>query len=235
MLHFDEPTQHLNKEFSEYLYGKSVAIIGRAQYLVTVNQGDYINSFDVIIRVHHVLPRELVDTKHPKWDVSDSFVPQIYHKHLGSQTHIIYLFDWWAYTKTKTLPQYVNRFREAGGRFMCSESYSHSRDKRNKALRAVHPIRIISPDHGYNLTVALGSNPLGGTLAITDILKHNVKAAYLTGFLCFLDKSPLGLQIHAHASVNDFHYLRNLVNQHDNLTADSVMTNLFKKYNTNLI
>lgn len=77
-----------------------------------------------------------------------------------------------------------------------------------------------------------GSQPLGGTLAIADICRHDVKSVYLTGFPCFVSTDyPNGTVEGSKHSYNDFCFLRKLATDSDGrLTVDKHMNHLFQKF-----
>ena len=52
---FQPQTPRLNEEFAAYLENKSVAIVGRSGIHELV-QGEFIDSHDVVVRVHYMVP-----------------------------------------------------------------------------------------------------------------------------------------------------------------------------------
>jgi hypothetical protein len=47
-----------NKDLEEYLSGKTVAFVGPAPYLVGLNKGSLIDSYDVVVRIQHGIPNK---------------------------------------------------------------------------------------------------------------------------------------------------------------------------------
>ena len=42
----------INKKYQNYLIGKRVALVGPAEYLSKLKNGEYIDSFDIVVRVN---------------------------------------------------------------------------------------------------------------------------------------------------------------------------------------
>ena len=86
----------MNEEFAAYLDGKSVAIVGRAN-LDDLEQGDKIDSYDVVVRMHHPLPYVPKDS--PYFPVEHEYkgfnfnYPEHWKKRIGARTDIFYLSD----------------------------------------------------------------------------------------------------------------------------------------------
>ena len=60
-------------KYSNFIEGKNVAIVGPASYLLDLNIGDYIDSFDIVLRINRGL--ELIPA---------------YSQQLGTRTDILY-------------------------------------------------------------------------------------------------------------------------------------------------
>ena len=226
MLHFNDPSHTLDQQFDDYLKDKSVVIVGRGEYLPTLEQGDYIDSFDIVVRIHRPLP---YTSQFESGDPEDfALTPKSFLPSLGSRTNVFYLQYFLA---KDSITRYLNEFREAGGAFICYDDSARGRQGETAPLRKLVPVRYASPELWHYLHCTLGSYPHGGTLAIADVLMRDVKCAYLTGFPCHITKeNTKGSQDFGHKSVNDFHYLRSIVAEHENLTADAVMTDYFEKF-----
>ena len=71
----------------ELIEGKSVAIVGRAEYLNDLEQGELIDSHEVVIRVQSNLPYPSPKFE-IEFDTDKSFVPTDFHSRLGKRTTI---------------------------------------------------------------------------------------------------------------------------------------------------
>ena len=117
---FSEKSRVLDKTFSDYLKGRSVAIVGRGglEYMEGMEQGEYIDSHDVVIRIHDPRPysceqREYFE-KHnlgaypydpyggvPPWGMSMKPVPEEWHSRVGKRCDVMYFHrgrikeSWW--------------------------------------------------------------------------------------------------------------------------------------------
>ncbi len=57
----------------------------------------------------------------------------------------------------------------------------------------------------------VGSRPTIGSMVIADILRHDIKTVYITGFPNYVsEKQPEGVSLHEHETRKDFDFLRHL-------------------------
>ena len=233
---FNEIQPELNARYAEYLENKSVAIVGRAE-LDRTEQGTHIDSFDVIVRVHWPIPYHAgvgnndrsEDRSEIKWD-PPPFVPKQWKKYVGVRTDVFYTTivnggEQWC-------QDIVATFVEEGGQFICCEIPWVQRKRTVGMLRQYYPVRNVNMELYCELQDMFGSQPLGGTLVIADICRHNVKSVYLTGFPCFVDdEHPTGTVEGTKHSYNDFCFLRKLaIESRERVTVDAHMAQLFKKF-----
>ena len=237
MMEFRERSTSLNKEYAEYLRGKSVCIVGRGG-LEDVEQGEFIDSHDVVVRVHDMHP---FNRKYPDGFVpidgrsvsSIMAVPLEWRTRVGSKCEILfcgYVLDQGeseAFMK-KCFAEHTQPFSANGGKFLCAASWENHHHYCETVFREVHPIRYLTMDHWLNTKRAIGgSDPYPGTLAVTDILRHEVETVYLTGLPCFITEDnfddPLGrVKI---CPVNDLGFMVRLADLHpDKVTIDDNMS-----------
>ena len=226
----------IDRRFAEYLDGKTVAIVGRAN-LHTLEQGEFIDSHDVTVRVHSVIPYT-PDNQGIK--TVQSHVPDEWKPIVGSRVDILYhrlLSDSkkWADTGKihPHLIQQINEFWEQGGRFICHE------DPKPFPLRYAIPsliaeIRYPSLALYAHLVVELRKDLVEpGIIAICDVLSHNIKSAYITGFPCYFDETRKHrTDLSRWDEVQDIKELQFLykLSKHDNVTFDPLMINLFEQH-----
>ena len=105
IIQFEEKTSQLNEQFAEYLRGKSVVIVGRAAEALQYNeQGEFIDSHDVVVRMHDMRPywikgmdentAEFVKYEDDPWVAmsrSVARVPEDWQSRLGKRCHIWYV------------------------------------------------------------------------------------------------------------------------------------------------
>lgn len=237
MFQWDEQMPRIYQEFADYLRGKRVAMVGKGAP-EHERQGDFIDLFDVVVRVHWPIPYHAdikpgdrsEDKPGLKWD-PPPFVPEKWQPIVGKKTHIFYTSlhggdrNW-----CKSI---VDAFAADGGKFICEVHPGIMPRPPEGKLMEHYPVRQLVPELYYHLRQSIVSEPFGGTIAIADICRHEVTEVYLTGFSCFIsDEHPTGTTDNPHVvPLNDFRWLRNFVRQHpDRIKIDDFMTYAFNKY-----
>ena len=193
ILDIPDKTEELNRRFKAYLTDKSVAIVGRAN-LHELTQGEFIDSHDVVVRVHRAVPYEPTDDE-PKDNVdadyndpvlAGEFVPKEWHSRLGKRVDILY------HRLRKGNRDYIRTwqqiFRAAGGKFVVCDCTSSQSSFSDAYPHEFLPVRYVSWELKSDITLKIRTMPDGGLVCITDILTHNIKSAYITGFPCFFDE-----------------------------------------------
>lgn len=190
---FKPHTPRLDREFADYLEGKSVAIVGRSG-IHDLEQGEFIDSHDVVVRVHWAVPyhpNEEAPIDNTKAAYNNpvevgQFVPEEWHSRIGKRVNILY------HRIRRDDEVYMHRwleiFHRAGGRFFCSDSTA-SQDAFGEAFPQRYvEIRYVSWELKSDITLKICEKPDAGLVCIADILSYQVKEAYITGFLCFFDR-----------------------------------------------
>lgn len=186
-------TPRLNEEFAAYLDGKSVAIVGRSG-IHDMEQGKFIDSHDVVVRVHWAvpyLPANEIPADNTKAEYNDpaavsQFVPEDWHSRLGKRVDILY------HRLRSNNPFYVSKwlaaFRRSGGKFVCCDSTAHQDAFPDAYPQRYMPIRYVSWEMKCAIILKINQTPDAGLVCICDVLSHNIKSAYITGFPCLADK-----------------------------------------------
>lgn len=227
ILQFDEHAKRLDEEFAEYLNGKSVAIVGRAN-LHQMEQGEKIDSYDVVVRVHRVVPqtKDYRDGENPaKYDKDPAyeFIPQPWQPFVGKRCNIFYH----RYRGGgRFLRLCIEKFEAAGGVMWCHMLFGPP-DAKFTELHGRTAIRYVSLEHLYNVAARVGRIPLAGTTIICDILKHNVTKVYITGFPCHFDAE----RITGKPSLPDLQFLGRLHGER-RIEFDPLMVGLFNQHTT---
>ena len=226
----------LDDAFAAFLQSKTVAIVGRSG-IDTLQQGDKIDSYDVVARVHWPIPYHAgvkpedrsEERTEMKWD-PPPFVPKKWQSIVGSRTDIFYTSI--AGGGEQWCQDIINTFLSESGRFICNESPHSQRARAQGTLRSYNPVRNVATELYCFLYEILDSQPLEGTIAIADILRHNIDSVYLTGFPCFIsNEAPRGRREGGRKSYHDFVFLRELRNNHPTrIEVDPHMAELFEKY-----
>ena len=238
ILHFEDHQAELNVEFSNYLYGKSVAIVGRAN-LHDLEQGEFIDSHDVVVRVHSAIPY------HPDYKEEFVFradaligrVPEEWVRYIGSTTNILYhriRGDASFFLKTGDVDdatkELVRSFTETGGRFLCFYDLNPIHI-RHAVVQKIGRVRYLDYALLANLALEVGVNViLPGINAIGDILRQPIKSAYITGFPCYFNEyMNHKLSKKERPEVRNLRFLNRLV-QDDRVSFDKNMLALFREH-----
>lgn len=156
------------KLYSQYLKDKSIALVGPAKSILEYEYGDFIDKFDLIVRLNKSLP-----------------IQEKYMKHVGSRTDILYNS-----LNTSDFPGEnninINFLQNNDIKFICS-SYPlimpFDRDIYQFINHSKYqlPFKIYDEKlHNYNSKI-MKTRPFTGINAICDILQYNIKNLYITG------------------------------------------------------
>ena len=237
----------LNRKFAEYLDGKTVAIVGRAG-IHEMRQGEIIDSHDVVVRVHYMVPYNPSDDVHPDNVTSPlndpvkvgEMVPEDWQPIIGRRVNVLY--HRLRRPNPKFWETFPTIFEEAGGRFLCNDSTGTQEHWIDACPQAYMPVRYVSWELTSALRLEMQQNPLAGTVCIADILSHNIKSAYITGFLCHFDEEFPHYNLPLYKRKENGRYKWKLIPMHPDLrflarmnkdervTVDSNMQFLFNKH-----
>ena len=209
--------------FQAFIENRSVAVVGRAEYLNEIEQGELIDSHDIVIRAHSNLP-----WPSPPFELlfenPDSFVPQSHHARLGTKTDAFApsnLPYWKLRYVDDILPELIKR--------NCQWIIQHKiynvpgvPDAGKRAELAVidyvcdryMPVFVASPEVFDDVTRELYySFPMPGTLLIEELVRLNPGRLYVTGFSCYMDTRQTWLNARValmrdHKPLYDLRYLR---------------------------
>lgn len=161
------------KQYFEYLEGKSVIIVGPADYLVGQGRGAEIDKYDVIVRLNLGCP-----------------VPEELKADIGSRTDVLYhvimnkkfidkrpdLFGWHTEEEVKS-------WKKDGVKWVISKrSVDSIRVKKfAKVIGGVIPWTAVPKASMRRFETILRTNPNMGTVAIWHVLQSRAKSLYVTG------------------------------------------------------
>lgn len=238
---FEDTQTVLNHKFAKYLNGKSVAIVGRAGNLHKMEQGELIDSHDIVVRVHRIVPYRMDYYEEEKQRVKNkseyidyewfhrysifdhSFVPEDWHARIGRRTNIYYHR---LRKKESVTKEYLRKFEVDGGQFICF-NISGKAHYGHVLIGQLADVRYLNIGFYLQIAEQIGDYPLAGTVAIADILRHNVQEAYISGFPCYFDNEVDYVQYRS--CRRDLQFLSDLRDT-GRVTFDSHMLKLFDKH-----
>ena len=159
--------------------------------------------------------------------IPDDWVPII-----GKRVNILY------HRLRRSEPEFWSKFpsifERSGGQFICNDcTGAQSKWVDAYPQRFYPPIRYVSWELTSELRLEMKAEPLAGSVCIADILTHNIKSAYITGFICMFDREfdnrfalpTPGIE----PQLSDLRFLARM-NKDNRVTVDSNMQFLFDKH-----
>ena len=228
----------MTSSLSELVKGKTVAIVGRAEYLNHLEQGGLIDSHEVVIRVQSNLPYPSPKFE-LKFDNDESFVPKDFHHILGTRTTAFAPANmpYWNIDYCEDIvPELMKRgcrcliqhkiYNMVGAREVATTDFI--RDKFNMPIFIAEYHQFVEVIRRMDY-----SFPMPGTLLIDWVVRCAPKALYCTGFACYQDTNDEWLKAEVkmtrdHKSLYDLRFLRDLADRTDNFTVDQELTKYFE-------
>ena len=189
-------------ELAEYLNNKRVIIVGRSPYLLNdpeyKNQGEFIDSFDVIVRVNSPIPHQRGKTirSHRIIEKNEPFINTKQQECLGKRTNLFYI----CHSHTIINPEYnsyqLESFQRDGGFFICCpwdwmgvytepwKDYLKTIKEQISFYKTSYSFYLYTKQR-YNINYSGKIEPYTGELAIADLLRYNIKELRLIGFTCY--------------------------------------------------
>jgi len=171
----------IDKKYKNYLSGKTVALVGPAEYLSKNNTGEYIDSFDIVVRINRGI--EVIDK---------------YSNNIGKRTDILYSCLIKSPDNGGDLK--VNSYKNRNIKWISTIPGSdiNGKCKSNKLHKMVSWFTVIKFKMNFNFHIMdfkkyslvndnVESRANTGFAAIFDLLNHDVKKLYITGFSFYLD------------------------------------------------
>ena len=235
---------HNRERFAEFIRGNSVAIVGRAEYLNELEQGEYIDSHDVVIRAHSNLPYPS-----PKWhlafDDAHSFVPASHQGRLGANTDAFAPSNlpFWS---LQEIDEIVPKLTDRGCKWLIQHKIYNVPEVTDHPGKRVElsvidyisdkylPVFVAPPDVFDQLMRELDyCFPMPGTVLIKELSLLNPSRLYVTGFSCYMDNKERWLSAEVsltrnHKPLYDLRFLRDLTRQ-GHIETDDIMTEYFKE------
>lgn len=220
-----ELNQKYDYLYSQYLNGKSIALVGPAKSLLNFNYGEFIDNFDLTVRLNKSLPLQ-----------------EKYDKFVGSRTDILYnslnITDYPGENNINIDFLLNNKLK-----FICS-SYPLIQPFENDIYNYIYhsqykiPFKFFNEKlHNYNCKL-MKTRPFTGINAITDLLRYNIKQLFITGIDFYnsnyykksIRKSEKIIKRNKnntiHKSDNQIKYLKYLSLMDDRIILDQTLDNL---------
>ena len=164
----------LHREYNDFLKGKSVILVGPANYLSGKGQGTFIDSFDVVVRLNRSYPVNVADAVD-----------------LGSRTDI------WYHNMNENLAQGgpidITQMEQSGVKFLSTHFPKHLSYFDRDIKTCEHKIKdSFVSFHSWSdleqfvtLYPMLNTRPNIGVGAILDLLNYDVKNLHVVGITFF--------------------------------------------------
>ena len=183
-------------ELSNLLDNKNVIVVGRSMYLNDTqeypNQGEFIDSHDIVVRVNRSHPVKIVDSNKLSYRYKDyssfsSFIEPSWYSRIGSRVdiqHINRSVHKWAGFITE-------RFVEAGG-IVITSIHLRKYEKYKEAVKKIKRYTSYCPlsatfykKTNYDYRKNFGGTTLeNGCMIISELLRCNIKSLRVIGFTC---------------------------------------------------
>ena len=221
-----------------YVHGKRVALIGRAQELRSLQQGEFIDSHDVVVRINNPVPFELGEPREGLKRLAQSqqwidellespyFVPPQYHQYVGLKTSIYFLNDKQLASKLFHDEAWCRKIAHRLVSASCWHIIISQPAKLQHLIEQCTKLGITLTYDGnldiWNQTKKkTGSSPNGGTMAVSLFSEFEFSSLYLTGFSKHAtNKSNSN---HNGDTTHDFQFIKSLVERDERITTDSEM------------
>lgn len=163
----------IDKQFSNYVKGKSIVIVGPSPYMLDKERGEMIDEFDIVIRMNKSFP---VKEEHKPFIGSKTDVRwhcmNTYHRHGGEY--------------------FIDEMLESGTEWLCSQfpnnlDYFHEDHKKFLELNQNRIKFHVWTDLEQYLTYHhyLGTRMNTGTACLADLLSYDIGNVHVTGITFF--------------------------------------------------
>lgn len=221
-----------NPEYLKYLKDKKVIIVGPAESLLERGDGKFIDSFDVVVRVNRGIE--------PTFQNSDK---------IGSRTDILYncmlekddnggKIDL-NMLKLKNV-KFVSYHSQVSYQGKAEPIKPHHLDNgKLKLMNSFLNTHMIDFNFYNSISSQVNCRPNTGFIAIFDLLFHEVKELYITGYTFYMDGFMKGYKDHLdedfinraytskrHVQKNLFQFLKKKVKENNKIKTDAILTKI---------
>jgi len=173
-------SEKIKLKYSNFLKDKRVAIVGPSSLLVGSNQGEYIDSFDVVIRQSR-----------------NYFIPDHLQKDMGSRTDVVFsslndVYDKGHYGTGIYFP--INKMKKKIKWLAMAAPNVGERIKRfkKKINKGRIPVYVVDYDWRLKICEEIGRHTSNGIITLCDTAKYDFRELYITGFTFYKMKDVNG-------------------------------------------
>lgn len=163
-----------DKSYNEFLKDKKVVIVGPSPSLEESGKGDWIDSFDIVVRINKAFPVEEEMTKDIGTRTDIHYHCLCTDMHCGGPVFYQEMKESNVFVSCP-YPKWVRPFHSDVTRF----------EKDNKKWDL--GFHVLDTDYYMGIAEMLGTRANSGTLTILDLLCYDVKELHITGFTWFRD------------------------------------------------
>ena len=221
-----------NKEYLDFLKDKKVIIVGPAESLLQRGDGKFIDSFDIVVRVNRGIE--------PSLKYSDK---------IGSRTDILYNCmlekeDNGGYIDLNLLKsqnvKFVSYHPQVSfeGKALPIRPYHLDNNKLNN-MNTFLKTHMINHEFYNSVSSQVNCRPNTGFIAIFDLLFHEVKELYITGYTFYMDGFMKGYKDHLdsnfitkcynsrrHNQKNLFDFLKKTSKEDERIKTDTILSRI---------
>lgn len=225
------------KELKEYLKNKRVIIIGPSNSLLKKKNREFIDSFDVVVRVN----RGIEPIKS-------------YSEYIGTRTDILYncllehpdnggIIDI-EFLKNNNLKYFVFHPEVSYEGQAINKIPGHINMKTLQNLNKNFKLEMIDYNKYNTISKQVKCRPNTGFIAIFDLLSYDIKELYITGYTFYLDGFMKDYKKHTkedftkkcfnskrHIQENMFQFLKSNKNKNNKIKTDEVLTQILELKN----
>jgi len=206
--------------YTEYLRDKRVCLVGPSSHILEVNQRDFIESYDVVVRLNRSWP-----------------IPEELNNCSGIRTNVLYNCMHEVCMPIKSLIE-TREFKDTVDFLVCPfpnyPPFSRNIESFKRNNPECIPFVFFDTQIYKQIEKQMNSRPNTGTAAIVHLLLHPIKELHITG-MTFLQKYIKGYRddhkpIHGgvHKPEKQIEYVRNTCWKDPRVTADKVFENIMK-------
>lgn len=226
------------EKYKNYLKGKNVCLVGPAPKMIGSGSGEVIDSYDVVVRLNK----------------GYSFCKK-FKNDLGKKMDIIYQTAIPKHGRGVTMP--IEELKNAVKWICCSYPNEKHRENINNFIKHVDNrilIHIMDQKKWWRISEIVGEQmdsgpiaPTTGMAAIIDLLDHDIRGLYITGFTFFkvkkkreriyykgygkvpADETPANLKDSKHNFKAELRYFRKVIKDDGRITYDDVLKKIAEK------
>jgi len=172
---YPQDTDQTREDYADYLKGKRVIVVGPAPHMDGSKMGDFIDSYDVVVRVNrgYRISKDMVSDLGQRTDI----LYQTMLPHLGMGT-------------TTPIEELKNKMQWVSASFP-DKKHKPMIEKFIKFNSNRMRFHIIDKKYWESLRKKVDV-PHSGTVAIFDMIKHDIKELYVAGITFYQATGPHG-------------------------------------------